>query len=87
MRVEEPITIPVEKPRALRQMTELYGIPIDYQKMASHLNLPLQFVKQVFEAHAEKISLSSQEREISNDQLRSQRNNIVHFGAKQRKSL
>jgi Zn-dependent peptidase ImmA (M78 family)/transcriptional regulator with XRE-family HTH domain len=55
MRTEEPIEIPIEKPRALRQMAEkLYGDPIDYLKMASHLKLPAMFVKQVVEAHAEK---------------------------------
>lgn len=54
MRTEEPIEIPIERPRALRQMAErLYGNPIDYLKMASQLNLPPMFVKQVVEAHAE----------------------------------
>ena len=55
MRTEEPIEIPIEKPRALRQMAEkLYGDPIDYLTMASHLKLPPLFVKQIVEAHAEK---------------------------------
>jgi Zn-dependent peptidase ImmA (M78 family)/DNA-binding XRE family transcriptional regulator len=53
MRTEEPIEIPIEKPRALRQMAEkLYGDPIDYLKMASDLKLPAMFVKQIVEAHA-----------------------------------
>ncbi len=55
MRTEEPIEIPIEKPRALRQMAEkLYGDPIDYLTMASYLKLPPLFVKQIVEAHAEK---------------------------------
>jgi len=58
LRTEEPIEIPIEKPRALRQMAEkLYGDPIDYLKMASDLKLPAMFVKQIVEAHAEKEAL------------------------------
>ncbi len=88
MRTEEPIVIPVEKPRLLRQMAErLYGIPIDYQKMASQLSLPVQFLEQVLEAHAEQAPLPSNEVETSSDQDKPHRNNIVQFDMKKRKTL
>ena len=94
MRVEEPVYIPLEKPRLLRQMAErLYGNPIDYQKMASQLNLPVQLLKQIVEAHAEQRPLPSkaptatEEIEPFNRQNKPHQDNIVQFGEKQRKSL
>jgi Zn-dependent peptidase ImmA (M78 family)/DNA-binding XRE family transcriptional regulator len=88
-RTAEPILIPVEKPRLLRQMVErLYGHPtIDYQKMAGDMNLPVPFVRQVLEAYAELISLPSTEIEASSNQNKSQQNNVVPFRNKQKKSL
>lgn len=53
-RVNEPsnLAIPVEKPRAIRQMAELvYGDPIDYKKMAEDTKLTEQFLIEVMEAH------------------------------------
>lgn len=55
MRIKEPGDIPVEKPRKISQMAELiYGIPINFKKFASEVNLPVHFVKDTIEAHAMK---------------------------------
>jgi len=79
MKTEEPIEIPVEKPRALRQMAErLYGDPIDYLKMAHHLNLPPLFVKQIVEAHAEKESLAKKVA-LAEDQTNKRGRKVVPF--------
>jgi len=54
-RIREPenLDIPIEKPRALRKITELlYGIPIDYKTFAHEMKLSAQFLKQVIDAHA-----------------------------------
>jgi len=51
----EPVEIPVEKPRLLGQLAEiLYGTPIDYKLLASHMNLPMQLIRETIEAHALK---------------------------------
>jgi Zn-dependent peptidase ImmA (M78 family)/DNA-binding XRE family transcriptional regulator len=52
-RTEEPIAVPVERPRALRQLAELlYGVPIDYPSLADAMGLDLSFVRDLLEAHA-----------------------------------
>ncbi len=52
-RTQEPVEIPVEKPRALRKMAEtLYGTPIDYRKLAVDLRMPYSLTKDLFEGHA-----------------------------------
>lgn len=54
-RKSEPVEIPIERPRALKKMAELlYGIPINYEKLAADLKLSTTFVKSVLEVHAEK---------------------------------
>lgn len=54
-RTNEPVDINVEKPRMFGQLAEiLYGLPIDYKRLASHMNLPLQLVADTLEAHALK---------------------------------
>jgi Zn-dependent peptidase ImmA (M78 family)/DNA-binding XRE family transcriptional regulator len=56
-RVQEPpnLAVPTEKPRALRRMAELlYGIPIDYRKLATDVGFPLALVREILEAHATK---------------------------------
>ncbi|MBN9389569.1 MAG: ImmA/IrrE family metallo-endopeptidase [Chloroflexi bacterium] len=51
----EPNPIPVEKPRAIRQMAEaIYGNPINYQKLAQDLDLPPIFVKRFLDGYATK---------------------------------
>ncbi len=55
LRKNEPIKIPIEKPRMMGQIAEmLYNIPIDYQKLASQMNLPVQIIKDTFAVHAIK---------------------------------
>jgi Zn-dependent peptidase ImmA (M78 family)/DNA-binding XRE family transcriptional regulator len=52
-RTQEPLTVPVERPRALRQLAELlYGIPIDYPQLAQAVGLTPCFVQDLLEAHA-----------------------------------
>jgi Zn-dependent peptidase ImmA (M78 family)/DNA-binding XRE family transcriptional regulator len=49
-RKKEPVDIPVEQPRALRQMAEmLYGQPIDYGRLASDNALPPMLAREIFE--------------------------------------
>ena len=79
MRMEEPGEIPVEKPRALRQMAEkLYGNPVDYIVMANDLKLPAMLVKQIIEAHAEKEPLKKKEVSVE-DQTNKKGRKIVPF--------
>lgn len=50
---KEPVQIPTEKPRALRQMAEiLYGKPIRFGRLARDSNLPAFLVKEIIESHA-----------------------------------
>jgi len=52
-RTREPIAVPVERPRALRQLAELlYGRPIDYPSLAHATGLTPHFVEDLLEAHA-----------------------------------
>ena len=52
-RTQEPITVPVERPRALRQLAELlYGRPIAYPSLADALSLDPAFVQDLLDAHA-----------------------------------
>jgi Zn-dependent peptidase ImmA (M78 family)/DNA-binding XRE family transcriptional regulator len=54
-RKNEPIEVPVEKPRALRKMAELvYGLPINVERLAGDLKLSTRFVKGIIEAHADR---------------------------------
>jgi Zn-dependent peptidase ImmA (M78 family)/transcriptional regulator with XRE-family HTH domain len=52
-RTQEPIAVPVERPRALRQLAELlYGRPIAYPSLAHAMGLDPSFVRELLEAHA-----------------------------------
>lgn len=52
-RSTEPITLQVEKPRAVRQIAEIvYGNPINYQRLAHDLNMFPHFVKRLIGAYA-----------------------------------
>jgi Zn-dependent peptidase ImmA (M78 family)/transcriptional regulator with XRE-family HTH domain len=52
-RTQEPIAVPVERPRALRQLAELlYGRPMAYASLADALGLDPAFVQELLEAHA-----------------------------------
>lgn len=49
----EPITIPIEKPRALSQMAEtLFGKPLDYRRVANAAFLPVNITRDILQAHA-----------------------------------
>ena len=57
-RMREPrmFDVPVEKPRAVRQIAEMvYGTPIRYKKLADDMGMPESFVKSMIEAHATKL--------------------------------
>jgi hypothetical protein len=59
-RTKEPasLDVPVEKPRALRQMAELlYGQQIEYERMAADLHLSSSFVRQVMQEYAESAAI------------------------------
>jgi Zn-dependent peptidase ImmA (M78 family)/transcriptional regulator with XRE-family HTH domain len=52
-RTAEPIAVPVERPRALRQLAELlYGVPIDYPQLAQATGLDPRFLQDLFDVHA-----------------------------------
>lgn len=52
-RTREPVAVPVERPRALRQLAELlYGVPIAYPALAHATGLDPAFVRDLVEAHA-----------------------------------
>jgi Zn-dependent peptidase ImmA (M78 family)/transcriptional regulator with XRE-family HTH domain len=52
-RTQEPIAVPVERPRALRQLAELlYGQPIETPRLADAMGLDPSFIQDLLEAHA-----------------------------------
>jgi Zn-dependent peptidase ImmA (M78 family)/transcriptional regulator with XRE-family HTH domain len=52
-RTREPIAVPVERPRALRQLAELlYGRPLETPRLADELSLDPAFVRELLAAHA-----------------------------------
>ena len=54
-RKQEPaaLDVPLERPRALRQMAELvYGAPLDFERLARDVHLPQALVKNAMLAHA-----------------------------------
>lgn len=60
-RINEPdaYSVPLEKPRVLRQMIEnLYGEQIDYEKLAEEFCLPPTFVRDVVGRYASSVEVS-----------------------------
>lgn len=56
--------IPIEKPRALRQMAEyLYGNAIDYEQVSKEFDLPSSFVREVFQRYASLSETGSSSRD------------------------
>ena len=52
-RTREPVEIPVERPRLMRQMIEkVFGNPVPLKVVAESLNVPENLVEQVLRAHA-----------------------------------
>jgi Zn-dependent peptidase ImmA (M78 family) len=57
-RMREPpnLDIPVEKPRALRQVAEIaYGHPINYARLAAESHLTVEMVKQILDGYEEAL--------------------------------
>lgn len=60
-KVREPsnLDIPVERPRAVRKMAELlYGMPINYELLATDVHLSTGLVRQIIETHDSQDDLS-----------------------------
>jgi Zn-dependent peptidase ImmA (M78 family) len=52
-RTREPVALPVERPRALRQLAELlYGVPIHYLALAHAAGLDPAYARDLLEAYA-----------------------------------
>jgi Zn-dependent peptidase ImmA (M78 family)/transcriptional regulator with XRE-family HTH domain len=54
---KEPVNlhIPAEKPRLFKKMAEvLYGVPINYEKVASYANAPVKLIKEIMDVHADR---------------------------------
>lgn len=71
-RKQEPenLAIKPERPRALRKMAEeLYGNPINYQKLAREVYLPTMLVKRIVQEHATKEDLARSWRQPSQGQV------------------
>jgi len=54
-RTAEPanLAVPIEKPRALRQMVEMrYGRPIDYRRLSADTKLPSALLEKIIDVHA-----------------------------------
>jgi Zn-dependent peptidase ImmA (M78 family)/DNA-binding XRE family transcriptional regulator len=59
-RMKEPVDIKIEKPRFFGQLAEIvYGVPVDYKSLASHMYLPARLVRDTVEVHAIKAPLVS----------------------------
>jgi Zn-dependent peptidase ImmA (M78 family) len=60
-KTQEPkeLEIPLERPRALKQIAELlYGRPIDFKKMADEMLVTPTFLEEILEVHADKVQRS-----------------------------
>lgn len=54
-RKAEPVAIPLERPRLLRKMAEVvFGVPIDYAKVAQTVGAPAKLVQEILEQHSTK---------------------------------
>jgi hypothetical protein len=54
-RTQEPVEIPLEKPRLLRQLLEVaYGIPVPTTRAAADLRVPESLIQQILETHSGK---------------------------------
>jgi Zn-dependent peptidase ImmA (M78 family)/transcriptional regulator with XRE-family HTH domain len=81
-RTREPrmFDVPVEKPRAVRQIAEtVYGIPIRYKKLAEDVGMPETFVRSIIEAHATKVPEPPAQATFEKDSEK-RRGGVVPFG-------
>lgn len=85
-RVDEPVQLQPEKPRALRKMVELlYGDPIDFQCLARDVNLNSLYLRDLLRMHASKSDLSAVAAIVRpSDELRI--DNVVSIGSRASKS-
>ena len=57
-RKDEPVAIPLERPRLLRKMAEsVYGVPVDYAKLSQLVGAPVRLVQQIVEQHSTREQL------------------------------
>ena len=79
-RTREPrvFDVPVEKPRAVRQIAEIiYGNPIRYRKLAEDVALPDSFVRSVIEAYSSK--RPEMDVQTETHQLRDSKADVIAF--------
>jgi Zn-dependent peptidase ImmA (M78 family)/DNA-binding XRE family transcriptional regulator len=77
-RTKEPsnLDVPIEKPRALRQMAELiYGQSIDYERMGADMHLSIPFLRQVIQDYAPSSAVE--------EERLSQSRNVISFRSQQ----
>jgi Zn-dependent peptidase ImmA (M78 family)/transcriptional regulator with XRE-family HTH domain len=57
-RKNEPVAIPLERPRLLRKMAEaVFGVPVDYAKLAQLVGAPTRLVQNILEQHSTREQL------------------------------
>jgi Zn-dependent peptidase ImmA (M78 family)/transcriptional regulator with XRE-family HTH domain len=57
-RKNEPVAIPLERPRLLRKMAEaIYGVPVDYARLAQAVGAPVRLVEEIVEQHSTREQL------------------------------
>lgn len=57
-RKDEPVAVPLERPRLLRKMAEsVFGVPIDYAKVAQLVGAPARLVEEILEQHSTREQL------------------------------
>ena len=57
-RKDEPVAIPLERPRLLRKMAEsVFGVPVDYTKVAQLVGAPARLVEEILEQHSTREQL------------------------------
>lgn len=85
-REPENLDITAEKPRGLRKMAELiYGLPLNYEKIAADMDVSASMVKSLFDVYADKQDLERRPKEnvaskpLDDDLLNANkpRNNVV----------
>jgi Zn-dependent peptidase ImmA (M78 family)/DNA-binding XRE family transcriptional regulator len=76
-RMQEPpqYDIPKEKPRSLRRMAEvLYGVPLNYSKIATDINLTIDRVREILDRYADETEVGRSDREDNIIQFRREDN-------------
>jgi Zn-dependent peptidase ImmA (M78 family)/transcriptional regulator with XRE-family HTH domain len=61
-RTREPLNldVPIEKPRGVHQAAEMiYGLPLDYKRIAEDMNISAQMAKEIFSAHTDRYCIDN----------------------------